>query len=87
MDRDWYTVADLIARLSKLPQDAQVLLQLGVHDSIAALDDTWGLPGNFQTVGANCVLEYDECHVYILHATFSDFDTPPTRKAVDDGPD
>ncbi len=69
-----YTVRGLIAKLSALPPDANVLLQFGVHDSKTALDDTWGLPGNAQTMGANCVLEYDERNVYILCATWKDGD-------------
>jgi len=73
MPRNYYNVRDLIARLSTLPQEATVLLQLGIHDSVAALDDTWGLPGGHTSVGANCVLEYDAHNVYILHATQSDF--------------
>lgn len=74
MTRTWYNVRDLIAKLSKMPPDADVLLQFGVHNSKAALEDTWGLPGNFQTVGANHVMQYDDRNVYILHATHGDFE-------------
>ena len=72
MPRDWYTVGELIAKLQTLDPNASALVRLGIHDSIAALDDTWGLPGNAQTVGINCVLDWND-NVFLLHATQSDF--------------
>jgi hypothetical protein len=68
MARNWYKVSELISALSRMPQDADVLLRFGVHDAKAALEDTWGLPGNVQTVGANSVFAYDAGHVYVVHS-------------------
>ena len=74
MSRNWYRVGELIARLRRMPQDANVLLRMGEHDAVAALEDTHGLPGAVGTVGANSVFEYDPCNVYIVCSTRPDCD-------------
>ncbi len=65
-------VSELIASLQKCPPNATVLLLDGIFDAKAACEDTFGIPGGMQTLGANCVMPYDDRSVYILHSTKPD---------------
>ena len=64
-------VKDLIAKLSKLNPQADVLLAMGMWSARRALEDTngFGMAAGVQTVGATDVLEWDTAHIYVLHMT------------------
>lgn len=63
------TVSEAIDMLKTKPLDATVLLLGGVFDAQKAMHDSWGVPDGVQTMGANCVFEYDEKNVYIVCST------------------
>jgi hypothetical protein len=72
MNRNGYTVSELIAKLQTMPPESDVLLMLGGHDAAKAADDSFGLEPGIQTVGANSVFAYGDHSVYIVHSTEPD---------------
>ena len=67
-----YTVKQLMKTLAELPQDANILLFLSVFDAKVANEATFGIPPGHQTVGLNCVFDYDNHNVYLVHSTQPD---------------
>jgi hypothetical protein len=65
------TVLELIRQLQQVTKNpnANVLLVSGQFDAHKAMHDSFGVPDGVETMGANCVFEYDEQNVYIVSST------------------
>lgn len=78
-ERNWYKVHELIAKLRRMPPDANVLLMDGIWEERAANEDDFGIPAGLQSLGLNSVIQYGDSDVYLLHSTVP---APPTQPSA-----